>query len=308
MSAILLQQQRVRCFRKSIIGARTATERCITFMSRELANKKSAPAPLRSQRLLCENLELEKWRRAPSLPSESIMRHQRPELPGDDYRIYQQNIDLDSFFGDQPKYEKVSDVCLVNDHYMLVKMPDSEPQLLRRETQAAEAIALSNGVKKSRWGSGPKMPRCFKCNRSSRVSPILEELEDAADPQQGQVVAKTWTACDDVEVFESSTRIIHPKSPSPLIFEQPKNNSVETNLQLESNAPPQPHPVVRSALYWFLWPFRRRSGSNARTKVNAAVHKTYFVRWTKPPDTLWQGYGVERADKIAIRRCRSALF
>ncbi|XP_017105378.2 uncharacterized protein [Drosophila bipectinata] len=229
-----------------------------------------------------------------TLQKPSLVDLQREQLNpfGEDYRIYQQNIDLDAFFGEEPKYEKVSDVCLLNDHFILVKMPPPEP---------------TPPPPKS------KIPRCFKCNRGSRVSPVQEEVEDDATSPQKSGCLQPWSSRDqeEIEEFDSSTRLTSGTNPvdqpASVIVEQP-----HPTLQLEaiqSTAPEgalQVVPISRGPLHWFLWPFRRRE-----TKPPlAAVHKTYFVRWTKPPDTLWPGFGVDRTEerKFKLRRCRSAVF
>lgn len=238
----------------------------------------------------------------------------------EDYRIYPQSVDLNAFFGEEQKCEKVSDVCLLNDHFILVKMPEQEQ---RKEDQQVAA-------KRDNFGS--KLPRCFKCSRGSRVSPILEELEE---PRTAAVPSSPWTSSDDddadVEVFVSSTRIISPHNrqqlqavltvpvkPQPVIVEQPQpDNSMQLQLDTLQAAPVADPPAQAAAgssygaWHWFLWPFRRRLTAKPKAQL-AAVHKTYFVRWNKPPDTLWHGYGVERgADRqpqVGLRRCRSAIF
>lgn len=219
-----------------------------------------------------------------------------PSPFAEDYRIYQQNIDLDAFFGEEPKFEKVSDVCLLNDHFILVKMPPPD---------------ASPPPSKSR------IPRCFKCNRGSKVSPIREESEEEkpSSEQSSCLQPSSSRNQDDIEVFNSTTRLTSTPSkkaasPAPVIVEQP-----HPTLQLEaiqSMAPGQLLPVSHGPLHWFLWPFRRRLESRSKSKPPlAAVHKTYFVRWSKPPDTLWNGFGVHRAmeeRKTELRRCRSAVF
>ncbi|KAH8333739.1 hypothetical protein KR059_002893 [Drosophila kikkawai] len=214
---------------------------------------------------------------------------ERPSPLAEDYRIYQQNVDLDAFFGEEPKYEKVSDVCLLNDHFILVKMPPPD---------------ASPPASKSR------IPRCFRCNRGSKVSPIREESEEEKPPS-----SQPWSSQNETEVFDSTTRLTDTpckKVASPVIVEQP-----HATLQLEaiqSLAPGQLllRPASHGPLHWFLWPFRRRQDSRTNSKPPlAAVHKTYFVRWSKPPDTLWNGFGVQRAAeemKPGLRRCRSAVF
>ncbi|KAM8717132.1 hypothetical protein ACLKA7_003925 [Drosophila subpalustris] len=244
-------------------------------------------------------------------------------FPTEDYRIYPQSVDLDAFFGEEQKCEKVSDVCLLNDHFILVKMPNE-----KEARQVSKAPPLPQNTQ-SNFGS--KLPRCFKCNRGSRVSPIREELDD----EQPTPRISPWTSSDDqdVEIFASRTRIIYAQNqdqlqanavtaPSPLpetvIVEQPQplRKSPDTSLQLQLEALQSPPPIASETypaswgpLHWFLWPFRRRSASRPKAQL-AAVHKTYFVRWNKPPETLWHGYGVERteAGNVGLRRCRSAIF
>ncbi|XP_017065387.1 uncharacterized protein LOC108104052 [Drosophila eugracilis] len=242
------------------------------------------------------------WRKSQTVQTSGICRNptlfeqQQEQLNpfGEDYRIYQQNVDLDVFFGEEPKYEKVSDVCLLNDHFILVKMPLPDP---------------------STPPSKSKIPKCFKCNRGSRVSPILEEVDDKSSPALSSCL-QPWTSRDQdkIEVFDANTRLSNTPSrrpqPAPVIVEQPL-----PTLQLEaiqSMAPDQLQitPISRGPLHWFLWPFRRRPNAKSKSKSQlAAVHKTYFVRWSKPPDTLWHGFGVDTVDeKSELRRCRSAVF
>lgn len=254
----------------------------------------------------------------------------------EDYRIYPQSVDLNAFFGEEQRCEKVSDVCLLNDHYILVKMPEEKQE---QQVMVEPQLELEQQLVAKRDNFGSKLPRCFKCNRGSRVSPILEELEDR---QSAPGASSPWTSNDvaddddddaDVEVFTSSTRIISPHNrqqqlpalavppsrPQPVIVEQPQPDTL-LQLQLETlqtapvaRVPPAAQPTASfGAWYWFLWPFRRRRPTGKPNAQSAAVHKTYFVRWNKPPDTLWHGYGVERdADRVhpvGLRRCRSAIF
>lgn len=245
----------------------------------------------------------------------ALQQQQLLALHRDDYRIYPQSVDLDSFFGEQEKCDKVSDVCLLNDHFILVKMPQQEQEQGQQASKPELQRKLSS-----------RLPRCFRCNRSNRVSPILEELEEPEPLDY-----KPWIAqddADDVEVFNSSTRIIpvhsqqqmqaislptHRAAEDSVIAEQPLPQP-QPQLQLDTlqTSPPaavSAHPISRGPFHWFLWPFRRRL--QRRTKPpRTAVHKTYFITWNKPPDTLWHGYGVERVleHKGVLRRCRSAIF
>nr|XP_016946048.1 uncharacterized protein LOC108021723 [Drosophila suzukii]XP_036678656.1 uncharacterized protein LOC108021723 [Drosophila suzukii] len=227
----------------------------------------------------------------------SLLEEQREQLNpfGKDYRIYQQNVDLDAFFGEEPKYEKVSDVCLLNDHFILVKMPPPDPV---------------PPPSKSR------IPRCFKCNRGSRVSPILEEAGEEPSPLKSSCL-QPWSSRDqnEIEVFDSTTRLTSTPSrgpqPAPVIVEQPHPTLQLKAIQSVVPGQLQVPPISRGPLHWFLWPFRRRLDPGSRSKPQlAAVHKTYFVRWSKPPDTLWHGFGVDTVEerKSELRRCRSAVF
>ncbi|XP_043663030.1 uncharacterized protein LOC122626726 [Drosophila teissieri] len=223
---------------------------------------------------------------------------QQPNCFGEDYRIYQQNVDLDAFFGEEPKYEKVSDVCLLNDHFILVKMPPPDP---------------------SPPPSRSKIPRCFKCNRGSRVSPIPEESDEKSSPPQSSCL-QPWSTRnqDKMEVFDSSTGLTTINTPSrssqaaSVIVEQPHPTlQLETIQSLASCGQLQVPSASRGPLHWFLWPFRRRLDTRSKSKSQpVAVHKTYFVRWSKPPDTLWHGFGVDTLEekKPELRRCRSAVF
>ncbi|XP_043950168.1 uncharacterized protein LOC108033472 [Drosophila biarmipes] len=227
----------------------------------------------------------------------SLLEEQREQSHpfGNDYRIYQQNVDLEAFFGEEPKYEKVSDVCLLNDHFILVKMPPPIP---------------------SPPPSKSKIPRCFKCNRGSRVSPILEEAEEELPPLKTSCL-QPWSSRDqtEIEVFDSSTRLTNtpdrgPQT-APVIVEQPHPTLQLEAIQSVGPGQLQGPPISRGPLHWFLWPFRRRRVPGSKSKPQlAAVHKTYFVRWSKPPDTLWHGFGVDTLQerKCELRRCRSAVF
>lgn len=278
---MLVTQQRQQCHRLHvpIFSRIISLRRCLMTHPRvrtsPLAWRQSRPVETKVQR-----------------PSLLDLQQEQVNPFGEDYRIYQQNIDLDAFFGEEPKYEKVSDVCLLNDHFILVKMPppDSTPPPTKS-----------------------KIPRCFKCNRGSRVSPVQEEVEDKVAMRPKSGCLQPWTSRDqeEIEVFNSSTRLtsdpIRVDQPASVVVEQP-----HPTLQLEAIQSTGPEealqviPISRGPFHWFLWPFRRRE-----TKPPlAAVHKTYFVRWTKPPDTLWPGFGVGRTDerKFKLRRCRSAVF
>ncbi|XP_020809313.1 uncharacterized protein LOC110185001 [Drosophila serrata] len=182
---------------------------------------------------------------------------------GEDYRIYQQNVDLDAFFGEEPKYEKVSDVCLLNDHFILVKMPP--PDELPPPSKS-------------------RIPRCFRCNRGSKVSPIREESEDEKSSSKQSGCLQPWSSSyqDEAKPFNSTTRLTDTPSkkdatPAAVIVEQP-----HPTLQLEaiqSLAPGklQLRPTSLGPLHWFLWPFRRRQDSRGNSKSKlAAVHKTYL--------------------------------
>ncbi|XP_073826121.1 uncharacterized protein [Musca autumnalis] len=72
----------------------------------------------------------------------------------------------------------------------------------------------------------------------------------------------------------------------------------------------------RKRFLWFLLPFRSkyRRAQKAKPKIQAVVYKSYFVKWTKPPESLNHGFGGVKSSKLGdlgasvLRRCRSAIF
>ncbi|EDW64167.1 uncharacterized protein Dvir_GJ17316, isoform A [Drosophila virilis] len=326
LSTALIPQQRQPCNRKSAqIFARIFEQRYGNWSymkSRSICRTASVVEQQASGLVRCVNQVGNPLQTQRSASLLALQRQQLLGLHREDYRIYPQSVDLDAFFGEEQKCEKVSDVCLLNDHFMLVKMP-----------QEQQAKVFQPAPVELQHKLGSRLPRCFKCYRGSRVSPILEEQEQPAP----QTDYRPWNSYDDedVEVFASSTRILPaygqqqmqagssstPASksvPESVIVEQPLPQrsapAASLQLQLETFQSPPPadpsaHAISRGPLHWFLWPFRRRFASRPRAQL-AAVHKTYFVSWNKPPDTLWHGYGVERVqvDKVVLRRCRSAIF
>ncbi|XP_017857033.1 PREDICTED: uncharacterized protein LOC108609795 [Drosophila arizonae] len=327
LSTALMPQQRPQCNRKSAqIFARFFEQRYGNWScmrNRGICRSAQAVVEQQVQQVRCVDQQLGTFIQTQQRGSfVALQRNQLLALHREDYRIYPQSVDLDSFFSEQEKCDKVSDVCLLNDHFILVKMPQQEPEQGQKLAQLHHVPELNVPQPEQQRKLSSRLPRCFKCNRSNRVSPILEELEET-EP----VGYRPWIVHgdDDVEVFSSTTRIIpvhskqemqaislptHTAGEDSAVVEQPL-----PKLQLETlqTSPPaavtvSSHPISRGPFHWFLWPFRRRL--QRRKAPLAAVHKTYFITWKKPPETLWRGYGVDRAvaDKVALRRCRSAIF
>uniref|UniRef100_A0A1B0A131 Uncharacterized protein n=1 Tax=Glossina pallidipes TaxID=7398 RepID=A0A1B0A131_GLOPL len=95
------------------------------------------------------------------------------------------------------------------------------------------------------------------------------------------------------------------------------NNDKGNNYSLECMQRNKVHSGKRSKfrhIYWLLRPFRGKYKKPKNSSaIQAIVYKTYFVKWTTPPETLINGFGVRRNGtqtvwSSVLRRCRSAIF
>ena len=301
-----------------------------------------------------------------------------------DFRIYQ-NGQVNEFFEikELKKATKVSDICLVNDHYILVKMPDNVKEqetndnLIHAARRRQEFRALKENQERISANEsidrGKKLCRYLrsKRNRITRIEPIREEPEEVSDldnksiKTQSKLICLKMPSCwqaneQEMETYETRTTICNSlqntKSKDipaaeiggtvkPLKKQERidnfKNQGIQTisgsllksslqyqvtlhnygvlvdsqnnNNTLEINSAPRRRKSPRfESFYWLLRPFRGKY-RKPKPKIQAVVYKTYFVKWTKPPDTLSHGYGVRpsRAAEVEVsvlRRCRSAIF
>ncbi|XP_065356109.1 uncharacterized protein LOC135950501 [Calliphora vicina] len=309
-----------------------------------------------------------------------------------DYQVYQ-NGRVNEFFQNEmlEKPKNISDICLVNDHYILVKMPQQEITSTNNnlaETAAAarrkEFRALkehNDKLLKESEKDKKKLCRYLRRNRNciTRIAPIHEEPEELSDNENKTVKTNSKLYCLKMRsCWQASEQEVETYQTKTKICKSIKNNSLETscNQQIQSNnkqsSPSKPateihkcvnthNPpdiqtisgtILKSSLqyqvslhnygslidssnnnnsnleiinspprrkcprfesfYWLLRPFRGKY-RKTKPKIQAVVYKTYFVKWTKPPDTLSHGYGVKSSkssdvEVSVLRRCRSAIF
>uniref|UniRef100_A0A1A9WKW8 Uncharacterized protein n=1 Tax=Glossina brevipalpis TaxID=37001 RepID=A0A1A9WKW8_9MUSC len=95
------------------------------------------------------------------------------------------------------------------------------------------------------------------------------------------------------------------------------NDDNSNNFYLECMERNIAHSRKRSKyrhFYWLLRPFHGKYRKPKKSSaIQAIVYKTYFVKWTKPPETLTNGFGVRRNEaqtvwSSVLRRSRSAIF
>uniref|UniRef100_A0A1B0C461 Uncharacterized protein n=1 Tax=Glossina palpalis gambiensis TaxID=67801 RepID=A0A1B0C461_9MUSC len=147
-----------------------------------------------------------------------------------------------------------------------------------------------------------------KCETSSTILPIaaIEKARKKFKHQEVQTVS--WTSLKSSQhdnVFLQSYGCVV------------SNTNDSNNYGLECMQRNKVHSRKRSNFrhfYWLLKPFRGRyNKSKKSSEIQAIVYKTYFVKWTKPPETLINGFGVRRNEtqtvwSSVLRRCRSAIF
>ncbi|XP_013102379.2 uncharacterized protein LOC106083716 [Stomoxys calcitrans] len=302
-----------------------------------------------------------------------------------DYRIYQEG-EVNEFFNGPlasashiPK--TISEICLVNDHYILVKMPSQLDLQQAGNNANTQNISFSEVEQRS----GKKLCHYLrrKPQRIRKITPINEEPDCMeSNKSEGSKNSKSlhclnvkscWQTHDDeVEVYETRTTV-QKSAPQAIVRRdvsmKSSHKSCQTSCAVTSaNNPLKSHeglteipsisgnllksslcervslfhtgslvvgdpndPNVwnlshsrkkvtqrcRSRFQWLWRPFRgrQRNPITNKPKIQAVVHKSYFVKWTKPPECLHHGYGGARFTTLAadveasvLRRCRSALF
>lgn len=306
-----------------------------------------------------------------------------------DYRIYQEGK-VNEFFGESlsekgiaPK--TVSEVCLVNDHFILVKMPSKEEATKEPDTDRVQSMPASGRD----HGNNRKLCHFLRRRppqRIRKIAPINEDVDcvecQEADNGHGSRVKNSkslhclnvnscWGSnSDEVEIYESRTKIQH-SAPQAIVRvessarkstkssqtpERRENNN--TSVDNHNSSKQEVHTISgalltssqhervmlrqcgalvtskdhnevvdlnhcrktsstsrrRGRFFWLLLrPFRRKA-RKPKPKIQAVVYKSYFVKWTKPPESLYHGFGGIKSTKLAdfgtsvLRRCRSAIF
>uniref|UniRef100_A0A1A9UL18 Uncharacterized protein n=1 Tax=Glossina austeni TaxID=7395 RepID=A0A1A9UL18_GLOAU len=145
-----------------------------------------------------------------------------------------------------------------------------------------------------------------KCETSSPRIVAKEKARTKFKHQEVQTVS--WTS-----LKSSQHENIFLQSYGSLVT----NNNDSNDYALECMQRNKVHSRKRSKFrhfYWLLTPFRGKyKKSKKSSEIQAIVYKTYFVKWTKPPETLINGFGVRRNEthtlrSSVLRRCRSAIF
>ncbi|XP_011295563.1 uncharacterized protein LOC105262366 [Musca domestica] len=314
--------------------------------------------------------------------------------PPPDYRIYQEG-QVNEFFeatkttATQDIAPKtVSEICLVNDHYILVKMPTQREvggEIIREGSKGCQgsnttmADHKNKGISMNYWRKRPQRLRKIAPIRGGESSDHLDVIVEEEDKGRADSKSSKSLHClnvnscwgsktDDIEIYESKTTIRKtPALAQGIIMvkseeerEKSAEKSTQTPLKDQNNRVPDIATISGSKIMsssvhnqillhnsgsliadngdpkqwtlqncrknttprrgnrflWLLLPFRSkyRRTKKAKPKIQAVVYKTYFVKWTKPPESLNHGFGGAQSSKLSelgasvLRRCRSAIF
>uniref|UniRef100_A0A1A9VUS0 Uncharacterized protein n=1 Tax=Glossina austeni TaxID=7395 RepID=A0A1A9VUS0_GLOAU len=146
-----------------------------------------------------------------------------------------------------------------------------------------------------------------KCEASS--PPIVAEEKPRKKFKDREVQTVSWTPLN-----YSQHKNIFLQSYGIVVSNNDKHNN---NYSLEFMQRNKVLAGKRSKfrhIYWLLRPFRGKYKKPKNSSaIQAIVYKTYFVKWTTPPETLMNGFGVKRNGtqtvwSSVLRRCRSAIF
>lgn len=169
-----------------------------------------------------------------------------------------------------------------------------------------------------------KIPSCLQTN--PQETKIYKNLPNARDnrskvfkqlrPFQPFTAKAQSLACEDVSDIKTVSGSLLKSSlhykvdlhqQGSILYSQIDSRTTINELQ-KLNRSRHSKCLRLECFYWLLGPFRRKR-RKTDPKVQAIVYKTYYVKWTKPPDTLTKGYGVKTLlPSSVLRRCRSALF
>ncbi|XP_037808061.1 uncharacterized protein LOC119601297 [Lucilia sericata] len=162
---------------------------------------------------------------------------------------------------------------------------EPEPETYQTETKIIKTLPNSSPVTacNRQEGISKPPPICHETQHPQNIQTISESVLKSS--LQHQVTIQSYGSLKDTE----------------------KSNKLEI-----INSPRRRKCPRFESFYWLLRPFHGKY-RKSKPKIQAVVYKTYFVKWTKPPDTLNHGYGVKSpkssdSEVSVLRRCRSALF
>lgn len=139
--------------------------------------------------------------------------------------------------------KRVSEICLVNDHYILVKIPTSQMEHVATMDTIAEEDDSTSDNRAHRKG----FLRYFPCQRNGRVLPMstmgkvkMEETANAIADKTHSILrcplAHCWRVNETPEVFDTRTKILgvfwKQKVPGKVITIQPNKSEMAEPLDL----------------------------------------------------------------------------
>uniref|UniRef100_A0A1A9ZIK1 Protein argonaute-2 n=1 Tax=Glossina pallidipes TaxID=7398 RepID=A0A1A9ZIK1_GLOPL len=143
-----------------------------------------------------------------------------------------------------------------------------------------------------------------KCEISSPRIVAIEKARTKFKHQEVQTVS--WTS-----LKSSQHENIFLQSYGSLVTTNNDSDDYALECMQRNKVPSRKRSKFRN-FCWLLRPFHGKyKKSKKSSEIQAVVYKTYFVKWTKPPETLINGFGVRRNEAVrssVLRRCRSAIF
>ncbi|XP_053958200.1 uncharacterized protein LOC128863201 [Anastrepha ludens] len=178
--------------------------------------------------------------------NQSFYRVPEDLLARGDFIAYQ-SADIADFFNsttnNHARPQRVSEICLVNDHYIFVQLP--EPQF--GYSSRMDTIVEEEGSKTDNCERGKGFLRYFPCQRNRRVLPAgaverIKESAESATTEKKRSIPKCplahccWRVNESPEIFESRTKIFgvlwKQKIPAKVITIQPTKSGMEAPLDL----------------------------------------------------------------------------
>lgn len=182
--------------------------------------------------------------------SQSFYRLPEDILARGDFIAYQ-GAKVTDFFNstNTTRPKRVSEICLVNDHYILVKIPASQME----HVATMEPIAEEDGSTSVNSAHRKGFLRYFPCQRSRRVIPLATvsklKMEETANANAGKThsmlkcpLAHCWRVNETPEVFDTRTKILgvfwKQKAPGKVITIQPSKSKTAEPLDLRNKTAP----------------------------------------------------------------------